>query len=198
MTRDAQEEKQRFRARVRQSRRARSSEERTQAAGALAVRLSEITEGCGLIASYVAAPLEPETALFHRSALEYGMQIVVPASRPDGLLDWVELRHFDTADAAVFYPGAFGLLEPTGERLPPQTLGTVDLAVIPAAAVDRTGVRLGWGRGYYDRTLAALVERPRVVATVFDDELFAEIPREAHDAPVDAVVTPSETLRLTF
>ena len=58
------------------------------------------------------------------------------------------------------------------------------------AAVDRTGMRMGWGRGYFDKTLGSMDRRPPVFAVLFDDELVDELPREKHDQPVDGVVTP--------
>ena len=57
-----------------------------------------------------------------------------------------------------------------------------------------TGHRLGYGRGYYDRTLA-LMPRTTSVAVAFDFQLIAEVPSEAHDVPVTWVVTDRSTLR---
>jgi len=59
-----------------------------------------------------------------------------------------------------------------------------------AAAVDRTGMRMGWGRGYFDKTLGSMENCPPVYAVIFDDELVDVVPRERHDMPVDGVVTP--------
>ena len=63
--------------------------------------------------------------------------------------------------------------------------------VVPALAVSRDGVRLGRGGGYYDRALAHARPGAVLVAVVFDDELLDEVPAEAHDHRVTAVVTPS-------
>jgi 5,10-methenyltetrahydrofolate synthetase len=68
---------------------------------------------------------------------------------------------------------------------------TVDVVICPAAAVDETGTRLGWGGGYYDRFLTDLPAGIPVFALVFDDDVVADLPREAHDVPVTGVVTPS-------
>jgi 5-formyltetrahydrofolate cyclo-ligase len=70
---------------------------------------------------------------------------------------------------------------------------SVDLLLIPAAAVDSSGMRMGWGRGYFDRALASLEEPPPVFAVVYDDELRESVPNESHDRPVDGVVTPRQT-----
>jgi 5-formyltetrahydrofolate cyclo-ligase len=80
-----------------------------------------------------------------------------------------------------------------GEVVGARVFRSVDLLLIPAAAVDRTGMRMGWGRGYFDRALASLEEPGPAFAVVFDDELLESVPSESHDRPVDGVVTPSRT-----
>ncbi|WP_277951715.1 5-formyltetrahydrofolate cyclo-ligase, partial [Microbacterium lacticum] len=72
----------------------------------------------------------------------------LPITRVDGLLDWAVAD--PTGDIAE---GLFGVPEPVGEVLSPSAVNDVDLLIIPAAAVDRTGMRLGWGRGYFDKTI---------------------------------------------
>jgi len=97
--------------------------------------------------------------------------------------------------------------------------------LVPALAVDSTGVRLGRGGGHYDRSLALLSpsegaagedgdedsgtcpdgassggdensgRRPRLIAVVFDDELVPQLPRDAHDIPVTDVLTPTGGVR---
>jgi 5-formyltetrahydrofolate cyclo-ligase len=71
-----------------------------------------------------------------------------------------------------------------------------DAAVVfvPALAVDRTGVRLGRGAGFYDRTLSLAHSSARLVAVVRDDELVGEIPAEPHDVPMTHALTPGRGL----
>lgn len=52
-------------------------------------------------------------------------------------------------------------------------------------------MRLGKGKGFYDRALKDFAPLPPVVAVVFEDEVLPSIPTEQHDHPVDAVVTPA-------
>ena len=92
--------------------------------------------------------------------------------------------------------GLFGLPEPVGDVLGPIAVNDVDLLVIPAAAVDRHGMRLGWGRGYFDKTLGSMEKCPPVYAVIFDSELVDEVPRDVHDQPVSGVVTPTRTVPL--
>jgi 5-formyltetrahydrofolate cyclo-ligase len=67
-----------------------------------------------------------------------------------------------------------------------------DLLLIPCVGIDRARFRLGYGGGFYDRTLAALGEsRPLTVGIAFDVGRLDALPREAHDIALDAGVTES-------
>lgn len=141
------------------------------------------------IACFLATETEPETRPFIDWALDAGLTVLLPVSRADGLLDWAR------ADAAVdAVTGRHGLPEPAGDRLGVEALGTVDLAIVPASAVDRSGTRMGWGMGYYDKSLATLAVTPPLFALVYDEEVVDSLPREAHDVPATGVVTPTTTL----
>lgn len=187
-------EKALIRSRVRASRRARDETVGAVDRSALGLRLGELVVGAGArsVSCYLPVAQEPDPTLLLEWALDVGIDVLLPASRDDGLLDWVRLRDLGAGSTA---PGAFGISEPLGERLPPTALSAVDLVIAPACAVDLSGVRLGWGRGYFDRTLAALEHRPPVFAVVYDDEVFEALPREQHDAPLAGAVTPQRTIR---
>lgn len=83
----------------------------------------------------------------------------------------------------------FGVEEP----LPSAPLLVPDLLFVPLAAVDADGFRLGYGGGYYDRTLAELRAMKQVTAIglAFDCQLVANVPRDANDQRLDGVLTPS-------
>jgi 5-formyltetrahydrofolate cyclo-ligase len=83
---------------------------------------------------------------------------------------------------------------PTSELLSPMAVSTVDLILAPAACVDWTGMRMGWGRGYFDKTLGSMEKRPPVYAVLFDSELVDDVPSEVHDQRVDGVVRPAGIL----
>ena len=80
--------------------------------------------------------------------------------------------------------GDFHILEP--ENNPYE--GSFDLIVVPGMAFDRAGHRLGRGRGYYDRFLAKHPD-VKTIGLCFDFQLVEEIPTEAHDKVVEAVIT---------
>lgn len=62
--------------------------------------------------------------------------------------------------------------------------------LVPALAVDRSGVRLGRGGGFYDRSLPLCTPRARLVAVVRDDEVLDALPAEPHDVRMTHALTP--------
>jgi 5-formyltetrahydrofolate cyclo-ligase len=154
-----------------------------ESASALCVQMAELclSNGATKIACYLAYGNEPDTELFIDWAIENEIEVVLPVSNQDGSLSWVQFE-------GESQPGIFGFAEPVGK---PGSLESSDLIFIPALAVDGRGQRLGKGKGYYDRALAALEAAAPVIAVVFEDELLEAVPTEDHDHPVDAAVTPS-------
>jgi 5-formyltetrahydrofolate cyclo-ligase len=68
--------------------------------------------------------------------------------------------------------------------------------LVPALAVDRSGVRLGRGGGSYDRALASHRSHAPVIALLHPGELVEDLPAEPHDVRVDAVALPGRIVRL--
>jgi 5-formyltetrahydrofolate cyclo-ligase len=97
------------------------------------------------------------------------------------------------APETALVPGAHG------EGVPPECAEEVvpDLVIVPGLAFDRDGFRLGYGAGYYDRTLAALrTSRPvAAVGLAYAEQLIGHVPRGERDEPLDWIVTERETIR---
>jgi 5-formyltetrahydrofolate cyclo-ligase len=69
-----------------------------------------------------------------------------------------------------------------------------DLLLVPLSAFDAKGNRIGYGAGHYDRAIARLREKgrnPRLIGIAFDCQEVAEVPDEAHDVRLEAVLTES-------
>jgi 5-formyltetrahydrofolate cyclo-ligase len=66
---------------------------------------------------------------------------------------------------------------------------------VPGVAFDASGRRLGRGGGSYDRALAARGAATLAVGLAYDEQVVDEVPTDAHDVPVDVVVTPTRVLR---
>ena len=140
------------------------------------------------ISCYLSARNEPNTRPFVNWAEAQGIRVLFPVSRDDGLLDWT------VGEDETEIEGLAGVPEVVGELLGQIAINDVDLIIVPAAAVDRTGLRMGWGRGYYDKTLGSMEKCPPVYAVVFDGEYLEEVPREVHDQPVNGLVTPTRII----
>lgn len=166
--------------------------ERAHASTGLTANLTELIRSTGAryVSCYLSTRDEPDTRPFLRWAHENGVRALLPISRIDGLLDWVVS---DGGDEEAI--GLYGMPEPVGELLPPDAINDVDLILVPAACVDESGLRMGWGKGYFDKTLGSMEKCPPVYAVVFDSEVVDEVPRERHDQPVDGAVTPKRILR---
>jgi 5-formyltetrahydrofolate cyclo-ligase len=70
-----------------------------------------------------------------------------------------------------------------------------DVILLPANGFDARGYRLGYGGGYFDRTLALLSPRPRVIGVAFELGRLETIHPQAHDVPLDCVVTEAGVQR---
>lgn len=162
-----------------------TSSELESATAALTQNLIDLTSDLDAhsVAAYLPTQDEPNVRPFLAWAQAQEIQVLLPISRDDGLLDWAI-----STDAER--EGLYGMPEPVGELLGPIAINDVDLILVPAAAVDRTGMRMGWGRGYFDRTLGSMEKCPPVYAVIFDNELVDAVPTELHDKPVNGVVTP--------
>jgi 5-formyltetrahydrofolate cyclo-ligase len=88
-------------------------------------------------------------------------------------------------DGAPLYEAGFGTLAPAEEAPRAQP----DVIIMPLLGFDKHGTRLGYGGGYYDRTLEKLGKRPRLVGIAFAAQELDHIPHEPHDFPLDVIVT---------
>lgn len=93
----------------------------------------------------------------------------------------------------LWHPGMALETGPFGTRHPPASAGVMqpDVVLVPLVAFDRAGGRLGYGGGFYDRTLARLrEERPVLAAGVaYAGQAVPQVPEEAHDEPLDWIAT---------
>lgn len=98
----------------------------------------------------------------------------------------------------AFAPGdpttetSFGAMEPAGGRLLDPS--EIDLVIVPGVAFDRSGNRVGYGAGYYDRFLARTRPGVPAVAIAFALQIVSEVPAGRTDRRVDAIVTETEVI----
>ncbi|MEV6906424.1 5-formyltetrahydrofolate cyclo-ligase [Amycolatopsis sp. NPDC051071] len=176
-----------WRTRITAERRLLVSDERVREAASLAASAALLPGD--VVCAYVPFGAEPGSPRLLDQLLEQGKRVLLPIV-PDepGPLDWAAYEGPSTLG-----PGRLrGLLEPTGRRLGADTLGTADLVLIPALAVDDEGVRLGRGAGYYDRSLGFAAPGAALIAVVRDTELVRALPAEPHDVRMTGVLTPDQ------
>ncbi|MFJ5995943.1 5-formyltetrahydrofolate cyclo-ligase [Streptomyces sp. NPDC092370] len=170
-----------------------------ETSAALAGRALELPElaRARAVAAYVSVGSEPGTLALLDALRARGVRVLLPALLPDNDLDWGEYEG-EGSLARVRHGGRMALFEPTGERLGPDAVTSVDAVLLPGLAVDARGMRLGRGGGSYDRVLARLERadaHPARVVLLYDSEVVEHVPKEPHDRPVHAVVTPSGVRR---
>jgi len=136
---------------------------------------------------------ELRSELWVRQALTDGKQVLLPRVNKAGRhLELFGVKDLDN-DVA---PGAYGIREPIPERCRHfDAPGEIDLILLPGVAFDRTGGRLGYGGGFFDKLLAHLPRRPVLIAGAFALQVIDEIPQESTDRKVDWLVTEHETIR---
>ncbi|MFE0131280.1 5-formyltetrahydrofolate cyclo-ligase [Streptomyces sp. NPDC059037] len=170
-----------------------------EAAAVLAERALELAElaGARTVAAYVSVGSEPGTRALLDALHARGTRVLLPVLLADNDLDWGAYDGEGSLER-VQHAGKIELLEPSGTRLGPDAVTGADVVLLPGLAVDERGMRLGRGGGSYDRVLARLERAgadPALVVLLYDAEVVARVPAEAHDKPVHAVVTPSGVRR---
>ena len=123
---------------------------------------------------------EVETGDMIRRALAMGKQIVLPKVKGKELALF-RITDFDR-DVA---PGAWDIPEPTTGA--PSNLKDIDLIIVPGAAFDEKGNRLGYGAGFYDKLLSDY--RKITVALAFETQIVPTVPVDQHDIPIQKIVT---------
>ncbi len=158
---------------------------------------SYLFEDAKRIALYVSARNEVLTGLIFTRAMEEGKEVFFPKvveGEP-------HLRFFKVESREELSPGAYDILEPSGESEEASLDdGSFDCVIVPGNAFDIRGVRLGYGKGYYDRVLAK-VNCPKValsyVFQMVNEKEEGLLPVEDHDAIIDCIFTESGEFELT-
>lgn len=162
-------------------------------AAALCEHARDVARPGDTVCAYMPVGPEPGSAALVDRLRELCGRVLLPVTRigadgePDALW-WGEYG------GQPLVAGRYGLLEPDGPGLPPKTLAQASVILVPTLAVDRRGVRLGRGGGYYDRSLPLCRPGARLVAVVRDCEVVDELPSEPHDVRMTHALTPGRGL----
>ena len=128
---------------------------------------------------------EVETHHMIRRALAEGKRVVLPKVKGKELALF-EIKSFDKD----VHPGAWGIPEPDGGM--PAELKDIGLIVVPGAAFDERGNRIGYGAGFYDKLLP--LYKGRTVALAFELQIAPDVPADAHDIPMQRIVTEKRVI----
>ncbi|HEX2676554.1 MAG TPA: 5-formyltetrahydrofolate cyclo-ligase [Polyangiales bacterium] len=139
------------------------------------------------VIAYVAMRKEIDPRALCDALRACGVTVGLPRIEDEGL----ELHVHAGEDALI--ENEMGVREPAPDA-PRIELAAVDVIVVPALALDPRGYRIGYGGGYYDRLLPALPHAFKI-GFAYDFQLVAEAPNDAHDVPVDCIVTDARVLR---
>ncbi|MCK4509003.1 MAG: 5-formyltetrahydrofolate cyclo-ligase [Desulfuromonadales bacterium] len=150
---------------------------------------SELFHRAECLALYSAIHNEVLTETVSARAFELGKTLVYPRIKDD------DLEFVEVLSLADLTRGAFGVLEPQGDRL--RAVEELDLVVVPGVAFDQSGHRLGYGRGFYDRTLSACRADCAKVGLAYDSQLLDTLPVAEHDQKLSVLMTESRTLNFT-
>lgn len=146
-----------------------------------------------VVAGYVPVRFEIDPGSLMQSFLEAGATLVLPATDPGGADERLQFRRWQPGETLV--PGYVGVPEPA----PDAQAIVPNLILVPLLAFDRAGRRLGYGGGYYDRSLAALRADHTIFAmgVAYAEQEIPEVPTESHDQRLDAILTETGYLPLS-
>lgn len=110
--------------------------------------------------------------------------------RSSGSINAAEISDFD----CDLVPGSYGIPEPCLSRARAVDIAEIDLFIVPGVGFDLCGVRLGWGKGYYDAFLAGAEERAIKIGLGFEAQILPQIVRSKTDVLVEMIVTEDRVI----
>ena len=174
-------DKQELRRVIREKKRAMTQEEILTASALLAEQFYQTPQykNAKTIYGYLPYNQEVRTVPMLRQALLDGKKVAVPKVYGD------EMRFIYMEDLEKTATGYAGIPEPIADE--PVAHDPTALVLMPGLAFDRTGNRMGYGGGFYDKFLADEPDHP-TVALCYEFQLLPSVPREEYDGPVDVVL----------
>ena len=150
------------------------------------------------VAVYAAMGSEADPAAFASAAAVRGWRVAYPCmlsaidAAACGQRMCMRAVAADDASAAPFiaHPTlAFAATDIDSDRFPIVPAKALDMIIVPLVAFDRTGARLGYGGGCYDRYLPTVAPKCLIVGIAFDEQRVDHVPTDAHDLPLPHIVS---------
>lgn len=151
-----------------------------------------------IVAVYAAMGSEADPAAFAAAAAVRGWRVAYPCmlsaidAAACGQRMCMRAVAADDASEAPFiaHPTrAFAATDVDSDHFPIVPAAELDMVVVPLVAFDRTGARLGYGGGCYDRYLPTVAPERPIVGIAFDEQRVDHVPTDAHDLPLSHIVS---------
>ena len=169
----------------------------------ICARLVELLDRLGTtaphtVAVYAAMGSEVNPAAFAAAAIARGWRVAYPcmlsASDAATCGQRMCMRAVSAGDASeapfVAHPTlAFTATDIDSDRFPVVPAKALDIIVVPLVAFDRTGARLGYGGGCYDRYLSTLSPACQIIGIAFDEQRVDGVPTDVHDLPLPHIIS---------
>lgn len=159
---------------------------------------SSDTAGQRTVAVYAAMGSEVDPAAFAAAAVARGWRVAYPCmlSATDAMAcgQRMCMRAVSAGDASeapfIAHPTrAFAATDVDSVRFPIVPAKALDMIIVPLVAFDRTGARLGYGGGCYDRYLPTVAPERPIVGIAFDEQCVDHVPTDAHDLSLPNIVS---------
>jgi 5-formyltetrahydrofolate cyclo-ligase len=144
-----------------------------------------------VILPYASFRSEADTLKILSESLSMGKRILLPKVDKEKrrlVLFEIEVLH-------DLFPGFMGIPEPLVTMEGMRSIDAADIVIIPGAAFDDKGNRLGYGAGYYDILLSERTKNMPLVALAYEEQIVDSIPAEQHDVKVDMIITDQRLIR---
>lgn len=159
---------------------------------------SSDTAGQRTVAVYAAMGSEVDPAAFAAAAVARGWRVAYPCmlSATDAMAcgQRMCMRAVSAGDASeapfIAHPTrAFAATDVDSDHFPIVPAKALDMIIVPLVAFDRTGARLGYGGGCYDRYLPTVAPECQIVGIAFDEQRVDHVPTDAHDLLLSHIVS---------
>ena len=150
------------------------------------------------VAVYAAMGSEVDPAAFAAAAAKRGWRVAYPCmfSATDAMAcgQRMCMRAVSAGDASeapfIAHPTrAFAATDVDSGHFPIVPAAELDMVVVPLVAFDRTGARLGYGGGCYDRYLPTVAPKCQIIGIAFDEQRVDHVPTDAHDLPLPHIIS---------
>ena len=138
------------------------------------------------IACYFPIGSEVDTSDIMLNILEEGKNLLLPKIVDDNI------EFYIVPNLEALEKGSFEIMEPKDSC---RRAEKIDCVLIPTIGVSKSGVRLGYGKGYYDRFLSS-TDATKISLT-YSKQIVKSVPNDSHDVKIDWIVTEDENVKIS-